>query len=117
MFEYLEQIIRWLKFTADSASAILIGIGIVLALYNLFRTFLDASVKNFQKTRLTLARFLILALEFQLASDILGTAISPTWNELGQLAVIATIRTILNIFLTREMKEEENEINVDVSRS
>ena len=39
------------------------------------------------------AGWLVLALEFLLAADILRTAISPTWNDIGQLAAIAAIRT------------------------
>ena len=56
--------------------------------------------------RLTLARYLSLALEFQLAADILSTAISPSWDEIGKLAAIAVIRTGLNYFLAMEIKGE-----------
>jgi uncharacterized membrane protein len=113
---YLEHLIYWLKFAAEASSVILIGFGITFALFHLIRTLLNPSLREYQRTRLSLSRFLILALEFQLASDILGTAISPSWNELGQLAVIATIRTVLNFFLTREMKEEEGYLRVNESR-
>jgi uncharacterized membrane protein len=51
------------------------------------------------------ARWLVLALEFELAADIFRTAITPTWNDLGQLAAIAVIRTFLNYFLSRDVKE------------
>ena len=54
-----------------------------------------------------LARYLALALEFQLGADILSTAVAPTWNEIGQLGAIAIIRTALNYFLSREMKDEQ----------
>ncbi len=117
MISYLEHLVRWLKFAADASSAILIGIGMAFALYFLVRTLLRPNLREYQRTRLSLSRFLILALEFQLASDILGTAISPTWNELGQLAVIATIRTVLSFFLAREMKEEESSIGIKGSSS
>lgn len=53
--------------------------------------------------RLRLGRWLALALEFELAADILRTAIAPTWVEIGQLAAIATIRTLLNYFLQQEI--------------
>ena len=53
--------------------------------------------------RLRLGRWLALALEFELGADILRTAIAPTWNEIGQLAAIATIRTALNYFLQQEI--------------
>jgi uncharacterized membrane protein len=39
------------------------------------------------------AGWLVLALEFLLAADILKSAISPTWTEIGQLAAIALVRT------------------------
>ena len=53
--------------------------------------------------RLRLGRWLTLALEFELGADILRTAIAPIWTEIGQLAAIATIRTLLNYFLQKEI--------------
>jgi uncharacterized membrane protein len=54
--------------------------------------------------RLQLGRWLSLALEFELAADILRTAIAPTWEEIGKLAAIAALRTLLNYFLEREIR-------------
>ena len=62
------------------------------------------------QVRLTFGRALVLGLEFQLAADILGTAVSPSWDHLGKLGAIAVIRTFLNFFLTRELKEEEQDL-------
>jgi uncharacterized membrane protein len=53
--------------------------------------------------RLDLGRALALALEFLLGADILRTAVEPSWDEIGRLAAIATIRTGLNYFLQREI--------------
>ncbi len=50
------------------------------------------------------AGWLVLALEFLLAADILKSAISPTWTEIGQLAAIALIRTFLNYSLGHDMR-------------
>lgn len=50
------------------------------------------------------ARWLLLSLEFALGADIIRTAIAPSWQEAGQLAVIAGIRTALGFFLEREMQ-------------
>ncbi len=58
------------------------------------------------EVRLTLGRWLGVALEFELAADILRTAIAPTWNEIGQLAAIAALRTALNYFLGDEIEKE-----------
>ncbi|MEY2233443.1 DUF1622 domain-containing protein [Streptomyces virginiae] len=63
--------------------------------------------------RLSLGRFLVLGLEFQLAGDVLRTAVAPSFTEIGQLAAIAAIRTILNFFLTWEIAQERAEIERD----
>ncbi|MBO9559732.1 MAG: DUF1622 domain-containing protein [Caulobacter sp.] len=51
------------------------------------------------------ARWIVLALEFALAADIVRTAISPTWDDIGRLGAIALIRTVLNYFLEKDMQE------------
>ena len=51
------------------------------------------------------AGWLVLALEFLLAADILKSAISPSWNEIGQLAAIAAIRTFLNYSLGHDLHQ------------
>ncbi|MEU1180080.1 DUF1622 domain-containing protein [Streptomyces sp. NPDC005820] len=65
---------------------------------------------EFNRIRLSLGRFLTLGLEFQLAGDILRTAIAPTFTEIGQLAAIAAIRTVLNYFLGKEIEKEREEV-------
>jgi uncharacterized membrane protein len=51
--------------------------------------------------------WLIVALEFQLAADIVATIISPTTGHLIELGAIALIRTFLNYFLNKELTEEK----------
>jgi uncharacterized membrane protein len=58
--------------------------------------------------RLALGRSLAVSLELLLGADILKTAVAPTWNEIGQLAAIAALRTALNYFLERELKGTTN---------
>jgi uncharacterized membrane protein len=55
------------------------------------------------------AASILLALEFALGADIARTAISPTWEDIGQLAAIAAIRTFLNFFLERDLESSEDE--------
>ena len=50
------------------------------------------------------ARWLVAALTFQLAADIVATSFTPTWDELGRLVVVAVVRTFLSYFLDREME-------------
>ena len=54
---------------------------------------------------LRFATWILLALEFALAADIVRTAVAPTWDDISKLAVIATIRTMLNYFLAKDIAE------------
>ena len=57
--------------------------------------------------------WLLLGLEFELAADIIGTVVSPTWRDIGELAAIAAIRTFLNYFLEKDV-ERADEARPDV---
>lgn len=50
-------------------------------------------------------RWLVAALTFQLAADIIESSIYTTWDAIGQLGAIAVVRTFLNYFLERDMEE------------
>ena len=104
--------VSWLKLFIELTGAVIISIGVFLALYEFFRALLSNNDEGYTKIRLLLARYLALALEFQLGADILSTAISPSWDQIGKLGAIAVIRTALNYFLSREM-EQEREITQD----
>ncbi len=71
----------------------------------LFARRASAAIGSPMEVRLRLGWWLSLALEFELAADILRTAVAPTWDEIGKLAAIAALRTLLNHFLQREIEE------------
>ena len=48
--------------------------------------------------------WLAAGLTFQLAGDIVHSAVAPTWDDIGKLAAIAAVRTFLNYFLERDFK-------------
>ena len=98
--------IEWVRLGLDAVGGVVIGIGAIVTLVQLARDTMRNQPQSFTSARLLLARYLALALEFQLAADVLETAIAPEWTKLGQLAAIAAIRTALNYFLGREMREE-----------
>ena len=54
------------------------------------------------------AAWILLALEFALAADIIRTIVGPDWDEIGQLAAIAAIRIALSYFLGRDIEEVEH---------
>jgi uncharacterized membrane protein len=97
--------------------ALSIVVGALLTLAKLLRPMLAGRHVNVTNSRFQLSRYLTLALEFQLSSDVLGTAIAPTWTAIGKLAAIGTIRTALNYVLTREMREERPQLEVPESEA
>ncbi|MCI5140939.1 MAG: DUF1622 domain-containing protein [Candidatus Electrothrix sp. ATG1] len=102
-------IVEWLKLVVETIGALIIGLGVVVAVSTFIRAWIVQRNADFNKVRLTLARYLALALEFQLGADILSTAVAPSWDQIGKLGAIAVIRTVLNFFLMREMREEKLE--------
>jgi uncharacterized membrane protein len=54
---------------------------------------------------LRLGRWLVAGLTFQLAADILETAVTTSWDEVARLGAIAAIRTFLNYFLERDLND------------
>jgi len=110
----LEDVVSILVRIVEAAGAAIIFVGAVIA----FVRFLAIAVRPrgldpFARVRLNLGRYLVLGLEFQLAADILRTAVAPNFTELAQLAAIAAIRTALNFFLGREIKEETELVRAD----
>ena len=51
--------------------------------------------------------WLLLGLEFELAADIIGSVVSPSWQDVGKLGAIAVIRTFLNYFLEKDLDSAE----------
>ena len=95
----------------EAAGALVIFIGAVRAIVGFVRAVArPGRDQEFTRVRLLLGRYLVLGLEFQLASDVLSTAIAPSFAEIGQLAAIAAIRTVLNYFLRRELEAERAEL-------
>lgn len=106
--EYVDLLVR----LVEAAGAIVIFVGACLAAVGFVKAALGpAREREFTGVRLGLGRYLALGLEFQLASDILSTAVAPTFEEIGKLAAIATIRTVLNYFLRKEIEAEKSELD------
>ncbi|WP_345058501.1 DUF1622 domain-containing protein [Hymenobacter glaciei] len=101
--------VLWLKLGVETVGATIITLGILSAGWLLLKALMRQQTADFTAIRLALARYLALALEFQLGADILSTAIAPSWEQIGKLGAIAVIRTALNYFLSREMREERGQ--------
>jgi uncharacterized membrane protein len=110
----LADVVDFFVQVVEAAGAAIIFAGAVSAFARFIRVaFRREGMAPFARVRLDLGRFLVLGLEFQLAADILRTAVAPNFTSLAQLAAIAAIRTALNFFLGREIKEERELVRAD----
>ena len=116
MEEFVKLITVYLARLVEIGAAAIIGFASLKALYHYFLGIFRPDGKIFPKSeiRLSLGRTLALALEFLLGADILKTAVAPTWNDIGQLAAIAVLRTGLNYFLERELTEADRKRETEV---
>lgn len=89
----------------EGAAAVVVAGGILKACFFYLRDIVIAKHDD-TNLRLELGKTLAIALEFLLAADILRTAVAPTWSDIGKLASIAVLRTLLNYFLDRELQSE-----------
>jgi uncharacterized membrane protein len=96
----------------EGIAALIIALGVLEATWSTMVLYFSrprAPEDHKSGLRLRLGRWLAIGLEFLLAADILRTAIAPTWDDIGKLAAIAALRTLLNYFLAREVQAETSE--------
>jgi uncharacterized membrane protein len=107
MEEWLIWLTKLAALIIDGMALAIISFGAIEAFVSVVGIVLRPSAPNFDRRRiwLQLARWLVAGLTFQLAADIVETAIAPTWDEIGRLAAIAVIRTFLNFFLDRDVEQ------------
>ena len=102
-----ERIVEVLGRLLEGAGVAIIVIGAVLAtamfLHSARRVAsIDGSYRSYRRS---LARAILLGLEFLVAGDIVRTvAIDPTFRSVGILAIIVAIRTFLSIELQLEIE-------------
>ena len=103
---------EWLIYLSKNAALLIDGMALAIIAFGAVQGFVrtikavvQATSTNFEyrDVWLHLARWLVAGLTFQLAADIVDTAIAPSWDEIGKLAAIAVIRTFLNFFLDRDL--------------
>ena len=102
----LDIFVEYVALSLEMISILIVAIGgleaAYLSLWPMLRGHVTHGIRR--AAWLSLARWLLLGLEFLLAADIVRSAISPDWKAIGQLAAIAVIRTFLNYFLERDLE-------------
>lgn len=104
---------EWLVYLTEKAILLIDGLALVIILAGTVQAFVtggrliltSASGHERRDVWLRYARWLVAALTFQLAADIIETSITEKWDAVGRLAAIAVIRTFLNYFLEKDLHE------------
>jgi uncharacterized membrane protein len=104
MEELLKSFCSLAATVVEGAAALLIAIGSAEAFAMSLLYFRAPSPQKMQ-IWMHFATWLLLGLEFELAADVIRTAIAPTWSDIGQLASIAAIRTFLSYFLDNDIEK------------
>lgn len=106
--EWLNAVSEWTVLVADLVAVLIVLLGTILAVVEALRWKLSPPYARQITPRevwIRYARWLVAALTFQLGADIVETTIAPTYEDIGRLAAVAAIRTFLNFFLERDLKE------------
>ena len=109
MNEWLSLIAANLILMIHAMALLVVGFGTVQAFVQSIRAMFNQTPTGhrFHRAYVQYARWLVAGLTFQLAADIIATAFSPSWEEIGHLAAISAIRTFVNYFLERDMAAVE----------
>ena len=105
--EGLELVVLLAVFILEAVSVFCVIVGFFKALTKFPRwRMAERTLTPFLVVRISFGRWLALALEFQLAADILSTTVEASYASLIRLTIIAVVRTFLNYFLEKEIAEE-----------
>jgi uncharacterized membrane protein len=111
----------WFNEISEDASLILnlagllmVALGSVEVLLSLVRLVLRSTSDDDKRLIwLRYGRWLVAALTFQLAADIVESSVLRSWHEIGRLAAIAGVRTFLNYFLDRDITSVTARLRAD----
>src|SRR6516165_6395681 len=108
---------EWLILVSEPAIALIDALALLVILVGTIQVVVKVAHASFKplgdqlarQAWLRYARWLVAGLTFQLAADIIETSITTDWQTIGRVAAIAVIRTFLEYFLERDVKQEQRE--------
>lgn len=108
MEELAKEITLDVSRAVEILAALIIGIAVVQTLFNYIPIKRNSIRISKEELRVRFGSSVAVSLELLLGADVLATAIAPSWDDIGKLAAIAVIRTLLNYFLGKELKQIGN---------
>ncbi|WP_291855193.1 DUF1622 domain-containing protein [Marinilabilia sp.] len=107
---YLKSIFEYLYIIIGSIGVAIIVWGVALTVFRLLKLEISrlkykSIYRERESVRHQFATYLLLALEFLIAADIVATVIHPKFEEIAILASIVVIRTVISYFLEKEIEK------------
>lgn len=112
---FLDTTLSYIKDAIALIGVLVISAGAIKALYQLaMLLFKNKYSSNY--IRLQFGNNVILGLEFMVGGDIIGSLVQPDYYNLGLLAIIVLIRTVLSYFLNLELAELTPQQKLDLKK-
>lgn len=109
MEEIAKNITVYISHTLEINAAIVIAAALLQLLFTYSYTFFKTRTSlSALDARIRFGSAVAVSLELLLGADVLATAVAPSWDDIGKLAAIATLRTALNFFLEKELKHNKS---------
>ncbi len=119
MADFIVAMASQIAIVIDGAAAVIVGLATLEAIVRSVYTYATkpegSRIRSIQPIRWRLGHWLSLSLEFLIGSDIIRTAVNPTWIQLGQLGGIVVLRVVINYTLTRDIQDAVEESKTDAT--
>jgi uncharacterized membrane protein len=104
--ELVAQFAGGAELLVEAAAVLIVAFGSIEAFVKLLWVVVTPGTSHGERKAIWrgLGMWLLLGLEFELAADIIGSVVSPSWQDVGKLGAIAVIRTLLNYFLEKDLE-------------
>lgn len=100
----IDDVLHYIRGFIGAIGVFVICLGALRGIYQLYMLLVYKKY-GANYIRLQFGDSVMLGLEFMVGGDIVGSLIAPDYYNLGLLAIIVVIRTILSYFLTQELRE------------
>lgn len=111
--EWLHTVLTYIKSGISLTGILIIFVGVLIALVQFLQYLCSPSQSHnpINLIRLRLGRMLLLGLECIVAADLIGTITTPDYYDIGIVAIIVIIRSVLSYTINREIESLSPEEN------
>ena len=111
--DWFHTLLGYIKSGISLTGILMIVVGVVIALVQFIQYICSHSLSQpnnpINIIRLRLGRMLLLGLECIVAADLIGTITTPDYYDIGILAIIVIIRSVLSFTINREIQSLSSE--------